>query len=239
MDIDINMRTTILLPVYNDEKYLKFCLDSLLSQIDTPTGLPFEFKCIIGFNGTYDKSKEIVQETVGTDHRFTIVDFGEDKGKSKTLNKLLKMVETERICLIDGDDMWLPTKMWSQSKLHSQFDIIGTFARYIDQENRTIADKNLSIQNSEIRQRMHHGDNNIINSSSFFKTEDALEIGGWREDVEGIEDMDFWVRLMKLGKTFYNIPEYLVLHRIHQESNFNSRNLQFGPFDILRINGII
>lgn len=234
------MMTTILLPVYNDEKYLEFCLKSILYQYDPVTRYPVEFRCLIGFNGTIDRSKEIAQEIIDGDPRFTIVDFGNDAGKSKTLNKLLGMVQTERISLIDGDDIWLPTKIWSQSRFHHDFDVIGTFAHYMDHKNSIVFDKklSLSIENNDIKYRMYQGDNNIINSSCYIKTKDALEIGGWREDVEGVEDMDFWVRLMKKEKTFFNIPEYLVFHRIHTESNFNSKNLNFKPSDILNINNI-
>ena len=232
------MMTTVLLPVYNDEKYIDFCLKSLLHQYDPVARYPVEFRCIIGFNGTVDRSKEIAQNTLKDDPRFTLVDFGGDKGKSKTLNKLLRMVQTERISLIDGDDMWMPTKIWSQARFHRDFDVIGSFAHYMDSSNSIISNKklSLSIEDSDIKYRMNQGDNNIINSSCYIKTSDALEIGGWREDVEGVEDMDFWVRLMNKEKTFFNIPEYLVFHRIHQESNFNARELKFSPSDILKIN---
>ena len=232
------MMTTVLLPVYNDEKYIDFCLNSLIHQHDPVAGHPVEFRCIIGFNGTVDRSKEIAQDTLKDDPRFTFVDFGEDKGKSKTLNRLLRMVQTERISLIDGDDMWMPTKIWSQSRFHHDFDVIGSFAHYIDASNSIISNKKLSLstEDNDIKYRMKQGDNNIINSSCYIKTSDALEIGGWREEFEGVEDMDFWVRLMKRGKTFHNVPEYLVLHRIHTESNFNSKDLKFTPSDILEIN---
>ena len=234
------MIVTILLPVYNDEKYLGYCLDSLLHQCDPVTGYPIDFKCLIGFNGTLDKSKEIAEKKIGSDARFKMLDFGDDKGKSRTLNKMLKMVDTEWTSLIDGDDVWMPTKLWSQIVNKERADVMGTFCYYIDHANSLIMDRrlSLSILDADIKARMKKGDNNIVNSSCFFKTADALSIDGWKENVEGVEDMDFWIRLMKNGKSFYNIPEYLVLHRIHSESNFNARDLTFSPFDILDINNI-
>jgi glycosyltransferase involved in cell wall biosynthesis len=231
---------TILLPVYNDEKYISNCLDSLLHQYDPVTRYPIDFKCLIGFNGTVDKSKEIAIKKVGSDPRFKILDFGNDKGKAKTLNKMIKMVDTKWTALIDGDDIWMPTKLWSQIINKEKSDVIGSFCYYIDQNSSLIMDRRLSLSifDLDIKNRMMEGDNNIVNSSCFFKTEDALNIGGWKENVEGVEDMDFWVRLMKIGKSFYNIPEYLVLHRIHTGSNFNSKDLTFSPSDILNINNI-
>jgi len=52
---------------------------------------------------------------------------------------------------------------------------------------------------------------------------DALEIGGWRDGLDGIEDYDFWLRLIRRDKKFINIQEKLVLHRLHNNSNFNTK----------------
>jgi alpha-1,3-rhamnosyltransferase len=194
---------------------------------------------LIGFNGTLDKSKEIAAKKIGLDPRFKILDFGDDKGKARTLNKMLKMVDTEWISLVDGDDIWMPTKIWSQIINRERADVIGSFCYYIDKNNSLIMDKRLSLSifDEDIKKRMMEGDNNMVNSSCFFKTSSALSVGGWNEEVD-LEDMDMWVKLMKNGGSFYNIPEYLVLHRIHSESNFNSKDLIFSPSDILNINNI-
>jgi hypothetical protein len=64
--------------------------------------------------------------------------------------------------------------------------------------------------------------NPIVNQSCLFKKNDIIEAGGWRSDKETIEDFDMWIRLSRSGKTFYNIQEPLVYHRIHNNSNFNA-----------------
>ena len=69
-------------------------------------------------------------------------------------------------------------------------------------------------------------------------TADALSVGGWDHAVEGLEDFDFWVKLYKKAKTFYNIQEYLVQHRVHSNSNFNAKKLDVSVNDILYRNGI-
>ena len=101
---------TILLPVHNDERYLGHCLESLKIQSHS------EFKCLVGFNGTKDRSKDIFKDLVGKDSRFSDLDYGTESGKSITLNKMLREVQTEITCLIDGDDMWHPDKLRRQVK---------------------------------------------------------------------------------------------------------------------------
>ena len=224
---------TILLPVYNDEAFLHYTIKSILQQ-------EFEdYKCIIGFNGTIDSSREIAKSLIDTDHRFTIIDYGNDKGKAKTLNKLLKIIDTEYISLIDGDDIWESDKLSEQISICKIFDVIGTLAYYIDINNNKTNTLYLDQNNIDIRSGFAMGHNQIVNSSALFRTSDAREIEGWDETVEGMEDFDFWIRLSKKNKTFHNIQKFLVSHRIHEGSNFNAKHLPFTTHDILRKNKII
>lgn len=218
---------TILLPVYNDEKYLGYCLKSLKNQLYR------KFKCLVGFNGTIDRSKEIFKECVGKDPRFFALDYGSESGKSVTLNKMLSEVQDEITCLIDGDDLWHPEKLKKQFSMKNKADVIGTLATYINEENHFGHRLNLMESNEDIRNSMLMGHNQIINSSCFVKTECFKEIGGWDPSVEGLEDFDVWVKLTKRGKTFYNIQDHLTYHRVHSLSNFNAKNLALSPLDIL------
>jgi glycosyltransferase involved in cell wall biosynthesis len=223
---------TILLPVYNDEEFLGYTIESILAQ-------EFKnFKCIIAFNGTIDSSREIAKSLIDTDSRFIIVDYGNDKGKAKTLNKLLKIIDTEYISLIDGDDTWETNKLSEQIAICKNFDIIGTLAYYIDINNNKTNALYLDQNDADIKRSFLVSHNQIVNSSSLFRASDAIEIGGWDETVEGLEDFDFWIRLAKKNKIFQNIQKILVSHRIHQKSNFNAKQLPFTPQDILNKNNL-
>ena len=223
---------TILLPIYNDEKYIKFTIQSLLDQSFS------DYKCLIGFNGTTDNSRDIVKSLIEDDRRFSINDFGDAKGKSLTLNKLLDIVDTDFICLVDGDDIWKSDKLEKQINISSQFDIIGTLASYIDENNSSFFNLNLLEDNESIKRELFKGNNQIVNSSCFLKTSCAREVGGWDHSVEGLEDFDFWVKLAKKNKIFFNVQDYLVYHRVHQNSNFNAKKLSYNVIDILIKNKI-
>ena len=73
---------SILLAVYNGEKYIRKSIDSILNQSYK------DFELLIGFNGTIDNSKKIVSEY--NDSRIRVFDYNDDKGKAKTLNKLIR-----------------------------------------------------------------------------------------------------------------------------------------------------
>jgi len=227
-----NNLITILLPVYNDEKYLGYCLESIKNQ-----SYP-DFTCLVGFNGTIDKSKDIFDSLVGDDSRFVKIDYGMESGKSVTLNKMLKEVKTEITCLIDGDDIWHPEKLKIQMENMEGNDIVGSLTIYIDDKNLFKDMIRLYELNDYITQLILSGHNQIINSSCFVKTECFRQVKGWDPSVEGLEDFDMWVKLARLNKRFYNVQEYLVYHRVHRGSNFNAKELKYSTADILRRNKI-
>ena len=206
---------SILLAVYNGEKYIKHSIESVLNQSFK------NFELLIGFNGTTDDSKKIVSNY--DDNRIKTFDFGDDKGKSKTLNKLLSYSTYNWIAIQDDDDVWLPNKLEKQLVYIENFDVVGTFIKYIDEHGNYKGNPNLSTEHNEILHKSFMGNNQVANTSAIFKKEDALQVGGWRNDIDGIEDFDFWLKLMRQGKKFININEFLVEHRLHNKSNFNTK----------------
>lgn len=223
---------TILLPVYNDERWLEMTLESIKNQTFK------KFRCIVGFNGTVDKSREIFRQTCGGDDRFESVDYGERAGKSITLNSMLDLVETEYTCLMDGDDIWLDEKLQKQIENIGDYDVLGTLARYINEDNKITFSLVLDLENEKIRSGFSRGHNQIVNSSCMVRTELFRRAGGWDPNVEGMEDFDMWVKIHLMDKKFKNLPDYLVLHRIHQGSNFNARKLPVTIDDILKKNNL-
>jgi len=228
----MNSPITILLPVHNDEKWLSMCLESIIGQ-------SFQnFKCIIGFNGTVDGSREIFNSLCGNDLRFSKVDYGERSGKSITLNAMLELVDTKYTCLIDGDDIWHPEKLLKQMENIGDFDVLGTMTHYIDEKNQITNTLNLSLDNDSIKIGFSRGHNQIINSSCMVKTDCFKSANGWDPLVEGMEDFDMWIKISNMGRTFKNLPEPLVYHRIHRNSNFNAKKLDVTIEDILIRNKI-
>ncbi len=207
---------SVLLPVYNGERYLRESLDSVLSQ-------EFEdFELLIGFNGTIDGSKDIAYSY--TDDRIRIYDYKNEIGKARTLNKLIQNSKYEYIALQDDDDIWLKDKLKKQSVVISEYDVVGTQILYIDKNSNKIKEIYLATDDFSIKKKSLSGVNQMANTSVVLKKNAALSVSGWRENIDGIEDYDMWLRLMRIGKTFKNLSDNLVYHRIHAASNFNTKS---------------
>ena len=208
-------KISVLLAVYNGERFLREAIQSVLDQTYE------NFELLIGLNGCVDSSKKIAESY--DDGRIVIFDYGDDAGKAKTLNKMIHKAAGEWLAIQDHDDVWLPKKLQMQMKYVEDYDVIGTNTFYINEKGVPTGGPNLSVEHEEIIERSMNGDNQIINTSAIFKTKDTIEVNGWDTNIDGIEDYDFWLKLMKKGCSFINVAKQLVLHRVHDGSNFNTQ----------------
>lgn len=208
------MKVSVLLAVYNGEDYIEQAVHSVLCQSHE------DFELLVGFNGTTDNSKKLISEI--DDPRIRIFDYGDDKGKSKTLNKLLLESTANWVAIQDADDVWMRDKLKLQIGMVDEFDVIGTFAKYINEYSDFIGEPTLAVDHADIANHCFNYSNQIINCSSLIKKEAIFKAGVWDENCL-VEDYDLWLKLLKLGYKFRNIPKPLVWHRIHHKSNFNTQ----------------
>jgi glycosyltransferase involved in cell wall biosynthesis len=209
------MKLTVLLTVYNNERYLQEAIASVLAQTWR------DFELLIGLNGCTDGSERIARE-FANDQRVRVLSFA-DKGRTKTLNQLLGETNAELLAIQDADDVWFPEKLAKQIPLFSSCDVVGTYIDYINEQGKVLIPGPLHCSSDvEIKQAMRRGDNQVANSSSVFSAAAVKQVGGWDGEFSGVEDFDLWIRLAQAGKVFANIPETLVHHRIHRSSSFNA-----------------
>lgn len=93
------VKISIIVPVYNTEKYLPKCLDSIVNQ----TYKNLEIICVD--DGSEDSSADILNRYAEQDARFVIINK-ENEGVSVARNKALETVSGEYIMFVDSDD-WI------------------------------------------------------------------------------------------------------------------------------------
>lgn len=91
------MKISIIIPVYNAEKYLKRCLDSVLAQTYK------ELEVLVVDDGASDSSPEICDSYAGKDARITVLHQA-NAGQSKARNVAMEMCSGEYIMFVDSDD---------------------------------------------------------------------------------------------------------------------------------------
>ena len=96
-------KVSVIVPVYNTEKYLRECLDSIVNQ----TLKDIEIICVN--DGSTDDSLNILNEYAKKDIRFTILDQ-DNQGAGVARNKGLEIAKGEYIIFFDSDD-YMDNKM--------------------------------------------------------------------------------------------------------------------------------
>lgn len=207
MRLDVSISLTVVLPVYNAEKYVAEAITSILKQTYT------QFEFLIINDGSTDKSLQVIQNTIGNDPRVKLVSR-ENKGLSFTLNEAAQIASGDYYARMDADDIALPNRLEKQIKFieKHKVDICGTWHQLFGAQTNVIV---FPETEDDIRCGL------LFNSpfshpTVILKTELIKKLG-YRTEFNGAEDYDLWERALRAGYRAYNIPEVLYFYRIHPE----------------------
>lgn len=91
------MLISLIVPVYNSEKYLKKCIDSILNQTYS------NFELILVDDGSVDKSPQICDDYARKDSRIVVI-HQKNQGQAVARNKALDVCKGDYISFVDSDD---------------------------------------------------------------------------------------------------------------------------------------
>ena len=127
------MDISVIIPVYNTEKYLPSCIDSILAQTNV------SFEIILVDDGSTDMSSSIC-DTYASKHNNIIVYHINNSGPATARNKGFNVAQGEYVTFTDSDDKMEPLmlyKMITAGKEHNA-DIICCNYKEIDEEGNMI-----------------------------------------------------------------------------------------------------
>lgn len=224
---------SIIIPIFNLEKYLNQCIDSVLSQTYT------EYELILVDDGSIDRSSEICDEYAEKDNRIRVI-HKKNGGASSARNLGIKEAKKEYIFFIDGDDFLDDNRALEiiiNRLKESSADVLNFgFKKYYSDENKE--NKYFSIENSmpidyckEEKGFEFLAENSLYIASSWnkvikrdlFEKYDLL----FRESVYP-EDIDWCARLAIVAKKFDFINESFYCYRQRENSiskNISTKNL--------------
>ena len=126
-------KVSVVVPVYNVEKYVRQCVESLCTQT------LFEIEIICINDGSTDNSSGILHELAESDDRIRVIDK-ENTGYGATVNMGIKAAKAKYIAILESDDFAVPTmyeKLYRQAE-NSDADIVkSNHYDYFAEENKT------------------------------------------------------------------------------------------------------
>ena len=188
---------SILLTIRNAEKYIGFCLPSILNQTFS------NFEIVIIDDVSQDKTREIIEKF--EDHRIKYFRNKKRLGLSASRNECLKYATGDFVFFTDGD--CIVSKKWVEEALNylRTSDCIGLEGRtyYVSNEYKpTRAD--------DVVENINGGQYPTCNM--VYLKSLLVEIGGFDEKYTYMEDRDLALRARKLGKICFN-PKMIVYHQ--------------------------
>jgi len=205
-----NPKISVLMSVYNGEKYLRELVESILNQ----TYKNFEF--IIINDGSTDNTLNILKGY--NDSRIKIYSQ-ENIGLTKSLNKAIRLSKGKYIARVDVDDIATPRRLEKQIDFlnsNPEIGLVGSFGIKIDKVGQTIQKIILPVFDKKIRKELIKA-NVFIHGSVMVRKEIFEKVGYYNEIFKYAQDYELWGRIAQIYK-LHNLPEVLLIRRETKDS---------------------
>jgi glycosyltransferase involved in cell wall biosynthesis len=201
-------KVTVLMAVYNGERYLRDAMESILCQT-------FEdFQFLIINDGSTDNTRDLILSY--DDPRMVLVDSEHNVGQTRSLNRGLKLAAGELIARQDADDISEPERLARQVAFlerHPEVALLGTSYKEIDVQGTVVGKGKLPCDPTDIRWSLLFFCPFIHSSVMFVKSVIAEQIGFYNETFAYAQDHELWYRIARRFPVA-NLPEPLVRFRV-------------------------
>lgn len=206
-------KISVIMSVFNEEKYLEGSIQSILNQTFT------DFEFIITNDASTDSSYRILRKYAELDNRIIIIDNQKNLGLTKSLNKMIDMSKGQYIARMDADDIALEDRLKEQISIFNKnpkIDLIFSDTILIDSNSEIICK---SWRPKEIKKIKKYIElNNFIPHPTVMVKKEILEHNKYNETYVTGQDAELWIRLRDQGVNFHYLKKELLYYRISPNS---------------------
>ena len=218
-----NPLVTIVIPVYNGTNFMHEAIDCALAQ----TYKNIEV-LVVNDGSTDNGATEEVAKSYGDKIRYI---YKENGGVSSVLNTAIQQMRGEWLSWLSHDDLYYPNKIEKQIsfinkliKENENIDLnkiaIHTATESIDKNGKVIrvpSYKDIPEKENTIDVILDNIYTYRLSGCSFLLPAKCFkDVGGFREDIRTVSDVEFWYRLLFAGYQFYcMVNDILVKNRSH------------------------
>lgn len=211
-------KISVLMPVYNAEKYVGLAIQSILDQ----TFSKFEF--IIIDDHSEDGSWKIIRQYAKQDKRILAMRNRANLKATRTLNRGLKIAKGKYIARMDADDWSYPERLAKQYKFMEKHPEVVVTGGAIE-----VCDKNLKVLNLRKYPLTDKNARKIIfrysplaHPATTWKRGIMKKVGGYNERIPLSQDYDLYFRMGLVGK-FANLKDVILKLRTHNAASSIAR----------------
>jgi len=224
-NLDKSPLITVVMSVYNAEKYVNQAVESVLHQ----SFRDFEF--IIIDDGSTDASSSLLEGY--DDPRIRLYHNPDNMGLARSLNQGLASAKGEYVARMDADDIAVPGRLEKQASFlgrHADVGILGCCCVNMDEEGRHVGSSTMPETDLGIRWMSLFG-NPFIHSSVMMRRDMLVNNGlKYDESWETAQDYELWTRVMRHTKGA-NLRDRLVWYRRGSGVTYRKRKGQLDHHD--------
>jgi len=203
---------SVLMPVYNGERFLREAIESILNQTFT------DFEFIIVDDGSTDNTWQILQGYAASEPRIVLVRNETNLGLARSRNRILGRARGEYIAVMDADDVSLPERLSTQVAFldeSPEVGVVGCAIHVIDADGSSIRIVHYPTMHSLLLWALCF--HTPFAQPSVVMRRAAVErVGGYDTSFPPAEDRDLWQRLSSVTH-LANLPEVYLLYRQHPD----------------------
>jgi glycosyltransferase involved in cell wall biosynthesis len=219
---------SVVLAVYNRERYVAEAIESILTQTYS------NLELLIVNDGSTDKSDLIIKQYMKKDKRIKYISSKTNLGQSGARNVAICQAHGDFIAISDSDDLCMKNRLKTQidyyKKNFSKTDVLGSYYLLFsdsDTSKTSIvkADKNDILD----------GKPPVHNPTCMIKADVFKKYGTYDSQYDDAEDVELWFRWFHQGVRFFNLEIPLYKKRNHEE-NVSTVKVRHQVYLMLRIN---
>ena len=208
---------SVIMPVYNSEKFVAEAIDSVLGQTFT------DFEFLIVDDGSTDGSGKIIQDCADRDPRIRFFQHPENRGESAARNTAMEPAAGKYVTGMDSDDVSLPQRLEMQVaflEAHPDIGAVGVSHQVCKEDLTPIVSQQLPschyaiILHFLLYTRTAMKPANVMARREYFDASPLYDL-----DIVVSADVDLYLRLLReSGIRFANLTEQLYLYRRHDNT---------------------
>lgn len=218
---------SIIIPIYNVEKYLSQCIDSLIAQTEN------DIEIILVDDGSPDACGKICDEYAKTDERIVVI-HQPNKGVSAARNAGLNIAKGEYIGFVDPDD-WVAPEMYGEMLKairskdveliicgYDYYDEDGNVdekRKYFERPNELISQKEILRRFADMPPSIRHGVCNKLFKKTLLHTQ-------FKEGLHSSEDVLF------LTEYVQNVRQAVVIHKPYYKNRVRDGSATHGGLSV-------
>ena len=204
---------SVIMPVYNGERYLAEAIESILTQTLS------DLELIVVDDCSMHGSAAIVRDYASRDERVRLIQHDDrDRGSASARNSGIAVARGEFIAAIDSDDISLPRRLEKQAAFLQSHPDIGVVGSFVQTASADLSERQCHTypqQHAFIVLEWILGGRTTMHGGAYIARRAVLQsVGGYEESRIVTDDKELYSRLF-LTTRFANLPAALYVYRLH------------------------